>query len=92
MLLKNARHEKLVMGSVGSSLVGKPSSSTSGGCVTQGVSGSAFDVSSRRNLMGGGAASSESDSGSGGSVFSGSSIPRREWARQKWKKLWQVSN
>jgi hypothetical protein len=44
MDVKKARHEKLVMGSLGTSLVGNPSSSTSGGCDGRGtVEGSTSD-------------------------------------------------
>jgi hypothetical protein len=65
MEVKNARHEKLVIGSFGSSLVGKPSSSTSGGCVTAGCGGGSIPESFDSCLdkrIGGGAASSESES------------------------------
>ncbi len=66
MLAKKFRQEKLVMGSAGSSDVGKPSSSTSGGfCMVWGGScGASLGplVFSRRNFTtGGGAASSSSD-------------------------------
>lgn len=54
------------MGSDGSSPVGKPSSSTSGGCGREEMSGSTPSVGSLRvRRMGGGAASSESESCSG---------------------------
>jgi hypothetical protein len=86
MDVKKARHEKLVMGSLGTSLVGKPSSSTSGGCGGRGtVEGSTSDSgwSSRRPRIGGGAASSESESTGALSVCFSSSTPSLEWARQK---------
>jgi hypothetical protein len=81
MDVKKARHEKLVIGSLGTSLVGKPSSSTSGGCAGNGTAdGSTSDSepSSRRNRIGGGAASSESESTEALSMGFSSSIPSLE--------------
>jgi hypothetical protein len=94
MDVKNARHEKFVIGSFGSSLVGKPSSSTSGGCAAAGANGGSIPESFDSCLdkrIGGGAASSESESPSCFScgLFSSSfsSGAFLECARQKLKKL-----
>lgn len=81
------------MGSEGSSLVGKPSSSTSGGCGSdERPSGSTPESvdSLRVRRMGGGAASSESESCSGlasGSLLVSSEGVLRECDLQKLKKL-----
>lgn len=85
------------MGSDGSSLVGKPSSSTSGGWGTEGRGRCSTPESLdslRERRMGGGAASSESESLSCLSSevsFDLSTGTLREWAREKLKKLQSVS-
>ena len=86
MEVKKARHEKLVIGSFGSSLIGKPNSSTSGG----GGPGSRFltgdgprteelpFTDGRRRGIGGGTASSSSGIDSLSLKFSSSRVSS-EW-------------
>lgn len=85
------------MGSEGSSLVGMPSSSTSGGWEIggRGKGSTPESIDSLRvRRMGGGAASSESESASGlesvVAVFSSGTL--RECKRQKLKKLGQLAS